>query len=620
MQFYLNGFYAGDPTISPVEASGRSTSDDVDVLIVGSGPAGLVLGAQLSRFADVKTRIVERKPGPMRLGQADGVQCRSIEMLEAFGLSSKILAEAHWVNETTFWQPSAADPSRITRTGRIRDVEEGVSEFPHVVVNQARVHDYLLTAMRRASAHLVPDYGVEFVDLTVDEDPDHPVLVTLRDVGTGTEDKVRTQYVVGCDGAHSRVRTAIGRRMAGDSANHAWGVMDILPITEFPDIRLKSAIQSSQDGNLLLIPREGGYLARFYVDLGEVTESNREAIRTTTSDEIVKTAGRILHPYTLESAETVWFSIYEVGQHLTDAFDDAAGRGREPRVFIAGDACHTHSAKAGQGMNVSMHDAFNLGWKLAAVLRGHAAPSLLATYSDERHPIAKELIDFDREWSAMMAAVPSDANDATADDRARLEHYYVQHARFTTGTATRYGPSLLTGGNEYQNLASGFEVGTRFHSTPVTRIADAKCIELGHIHRADGRWRLYLFADEHRRQLNDTCDWLANHSDSPIRRYTPPNADIDATIDVRAILHQTHRDVDVTRLPNLLRPRKGRFGLIDHEKAFSSFAHGSDAFKARGVDSENGVMILVRPDQHIALVLPLIATSALAEFLKHILI
>ena len=79
-----------------------------------------------------------------------------------------------------------------------------------------------------------------------------------------------------------------------------------------------------------------------------------------------------------------------------------------PRVFIAGDACHTHSAKAGQGMNVSMQDAFNLGWKLAAVLQGRSDPALLATYSAERQPVARELIDFDREWSAMLAAPPRD--------------------------------------------------------------------------------------------------------------------------------------------------------------------------------------------------------------------
>jgi phenol 2-monooxygenase len=263
-----------------------------------------------------------------------------------------------------------------------------------------------------------------------------------------------------------------------------------------------------------------------------------------------------------------------------------------------------------------MHDAFNLGWKLAAVLRGHAAPSLLATYSAERHPVAKELIDFDREWSAMMAAEPV----ATSTDAVQLLPYYVQHSRFTTGVATRYRSSPLTGGDEYQHLAKGFEVGTRFHSTPVTRVADAKRVELGHVHRADGRWRVYLFADRHRTVLDATCAWLASHPDSPVRRYTPPDADIDAILDVRAVLHVPHRDVDVAALPDLLLPRKGRFGLVDHEKAFSSFADGSDAYQRRGVDFELGAMVLVRPDQHIAQVLPLAGTADLATFLERIFI
>jgi phenol 2-monooxygenase (NADPH) len=88
---------------------------------------------------------------------------------------------------------------------------------------------------------------------------------------------VRAKYVVGCDGARSRVRDAIGATPRGDFANHAWGVVDMLAVTDFPDIRLKAAIQSADEGNILLIPREGGYLVRLYVDLGEIDPNNREA-------------------------------------------------------------------------------------------------------------------------------------------------------------------------------------------------------------------------------------------------------------------------------------------------------------------------------------------------------
>jgi phenol 2-monooxygenase len=167
---------------------------------------------------------------------------------------------------------------------------------------------------------------------------------------------------VGCDGARSRVRDAIGAVPSGDFANHAWGVVDMLAVTNFPDIRLKAAIQSAEEGNILLIPREGGYMVRLYVDLGEIDPANREAIRAITQEQVIETARRVLHPYTLEVRDVAWFAVYQVGQRVTDRFDDVPAdrtEDRLPRVFIAGDACHTHSAKAGQGMNVSMQDTYS---------------------------------------------------------------------------------------------------------------------------------------------------------------------------------------------------------------------------------------------------------------------
>src|SRR5690348_2470903 len=105
MQFHLNGFHAGDPEVAPSgtgAAAPGTVPDEVDVLIVGCGPAGLVLAAQLSAFPEVRTCIVERKPGPLELGQADGVACRTVEMFDALGLSDRLLREAYWVNETVF--------------------------------------------------------------------------------------------------------------------------------------------------------------------------------------------------------------------------------------------------------------------------------------------------------------------------------------------------------------------------------------------------------------------------------------------------------------------------------------------------------------------------------------
>src|SRR5207248_10618666 len=178
--------------------------------------------------------------------------------------------------------------------------------------------------------------------------------------------------------------------------------------------RLKAAIQSADEGNILLIPREGGYMVRLYVDLGEIDPNKREAFRENTQEMVIETAQRVLRPYTLDVKSVAWFAVYQVGQRVTDRFDDVPADqadSRLPRVFIAGDACHTHSAKAGQGMNVSMQDTFNLGWKLGAVLRGIAEPELLNTYSEERQRIAQELIEFDEEWSRMLSSPPKVSGD-----------------------------------------------------------------------------------------------------------------------------------------------------------------------------------------------------------------
>lgn len=273
-------------------------------------------------------------------------------------------------------------------------------------------------------------------------------------------------------------------------------------------------------------------------------------------------------------------------------------------------------------MNVSMQDAFNLGWKLAAVLRGQCAPSLLHSYSAERQAIAKELIEYDREWAKMISAPLklSDDPDGTGVDPAEVQNYFVKHGRYTAGTATRYFQSNLTGVSTHQVLAKGFPIGMRFHSAPVVRLGDAKAISLGHVARVDGRWRIYAFCDHGdpsapTSQIRALCDFLADSSESPIRRYTPDDHDIDSVIDVRAVFQQGHRDLDLGAMPSLLLPPKGRYGLRDYEKMYcANLRSGQDIFDMRGIDRDRGCMVVVRPDQYVANILPLDAFADLSEY------
>ncbi|WP_285042105.1 FAD-binding monooxygenase [Plantibacter sp. LMC-P-059a] len=619
MQFHHHGYVSGDPRVLPAAGVGvdrpDELPDEVDVLIVGSGPAGMIAAAQLSRFPTITTRIVERRPGRLAIGQADGIQARSVETFNAFGFAERITAEAYRITEMAFWKPDLDDPSRIVRGARPLDDTTGVSEYPHLIVNQARVLDYFAEYMANAPTRMRPDYGWAFQGLEIDDTAEYPVTVTLLDSSedsTGGTRTVRAKYVIGADGARSGVRQAIGCTLAGDQANHAWGVMDALAVTDFPDIRTKCAIQSGSGGSILLIPREGGHLFRMYVDLGEVPAGGGAAVRSTSIEQIIEHANAILSPYRLDVKHVAWHSVYEVGHRLTDRFDDVPldelGT-RTPRVFITGDACHTHSAKAGQGMNVSMQDSFNLAWKLGHVLEGRSPESLLATYSAERQVVAQDLIDFDREWSTLMAKRPEEFADPS-----ELADFYVRTAEFPAGFMTEYAPSAIVGEATHQHLATGFPIGKRFKSALTSRVADANHVHLGHHATADGRWRVYVFADAASPATGRSAElaaWLQDAPESPLNQ-VPDGVRADDWFDVKVVYQEHHTDIELGTVPQVFLPRVGPFDLVDYEKVYAVHPE-VDIFEERGIDRD-GAIVVVRPDQYVAHVLPLTATAELAAF------
>ncbi len=621
MQFHQYGYVSEDPRVQTPAGRGVHRSpalpDEMDVLIVGGGPAGMMMLAQLSQFPSLEVRMIERRPHRLQIGQADGIQARSVETFQAFGFAERIIAEAYRITEMTFWKPSPEDPSRIVRTARTPDDDRGISEFPHLIVNQARVLDYFAEAAQRGPGKLEPNFGWEFRGLTIEEGHDYPVRVEV--VGCagqqdGVERTIRAKYVLGADGARSKVRDAIGAKHVGSVSYHAWGVMDVLAVSDFPDLRLKAAIQS-QAGSILHIPREGGYLCRMYIDLGEVAPDDGGKVRKTPLETIIAKANEILHPYTLDVRNVPWWSVYEVGHRVTDRFDDVPADevgDRCPRVFIAGDACHTHSAKAGQGMNVSMQDSFNLGWKLGHVLTGLSPESLLRTYTAERQVIAQDLIDFDRQWSSIMAAKPEELDEPA-------EEFYVKTFEFPAGFMTQYQPSLIVGQPTYQALAEGFPIGKRFKSRKVIRISDSNPLHLGHLHEADGRWRIYAFADgtgESSPKLEQWAHWLATSEESPVVAHTRKGADSNALFDVKAIYQAPYTAVDLPAVPGAFKPIVGPFELVDLNEVFAADAD-DDIFDVRGI-SRGGAVVVVRPDQYVAHVLPLEDTAALAEFFRPI--
>lgn len=304
--------------------------------------------------------------------------------------------------EICLWNPD--ENGIIQRSDRIPDTIPGISRFQQVVLHQGRIERFFLDSMKE-HGHLTVERGVLPVSFEIDEanatDFDkYPISVTLRTlsgeeatpqqrqqhqrcangeksvIGDGlfrsnlaaddTDDLIQTamdnrdskvelvkaKFLVGCDGAHSWVRGQAGFKLEGDSTDYIWGVLDIIPITDFPDIRHRCAIHSANAGSIMVIPREKK-LVRLYIQL-QATDNRKgdKADRSwITPDIILKSAQRILHPYKLDYTYCDWWTAYQIGQRVGDHFS------LHDRVFLAGDAVHTHSPKAGQGMNVSMQDS-----------------------------------------------------------------------------------------------------------------------------------------------------------------------------------------------------------------------------------------------------------------------
>ncbi|KAI8635036.1 FAD binding domain-containing protein [Xylariaceae sp. FL1651] len=603
------------------------TPQDVDVLIIGGGSAGICAGVWLAR-SGISYRILERRPGKLENGQADGVQVRTVEVFESFGISEELLKEAYHVLEDTFWSPASSDGREgevggqekgtgIRRTHSAPDTEAGLSHLPHVILNQARVNALLTDEMERASGATNIIYGCEFRDLKIDksrvDDPDaHCVTVTA--VKDGAEQVYRAKYVLGSDGAHSQVRKALGINMVGESSDEVWGVMDVYPRTDFPDIR-KKVIIKSESGNVVIIPREGDSLVRLYIELS----GGGAAAKDVTLAQLHEKARLIFRPYTMDIAETAWWSAYVIGQRLADAFH------AEHRVFLGGDACHTHSPKAGQGMNVSLQDGNNLGWKvcepltqkpLAAVLQKRASPELLKTYVLERHKTAADLIDFDRYWSKLFSTADKQGGGITPE-------LFIKAGRYTAGLVTRYEDSVITAAAESEtSLAANLTVGMRFPSVQVVRLCDARHLQLTRALPANSRWHLVLFGGD---IINDEnaakrLQNVAMGLEGIVRAFTPSGSDIDSVLSIVLVLSSQRSNVKLEEIPEVFTPVTGKWKMKNILKVFvddeglnnSGFGH---AYEVYGIDPSRGALVVVRPDQYIARISSLEDVSSVESFL-----
>lgn len=385
----------------------------------------------LRRFG-IKTKIIDSRPEKVSLGKADGVQPKSLETFEQLGLLEKLIPLGVRVYDITFWKPD--ENLKIKRFSRETHFPPEYADLrrPYILLtHQGMVEGILLDDILLRGSDVDTNTALESYSID-DASLEYPVRSTLTSNGENLT--VDSKYVVGCDGAHSKVRKSMpNSKMEGESSDSSWGVIDGVLDTDFPDFWTKTVIKSADAGSVLGIPRERN-LTRLYIELeqqdlkNQLTDDNMKYVQ--------QSAKKIMAPYKLEWKSVEWFGIYSVGQRVASSFSD------RNRAFIVGDASHTHSPKAAQGLNVSIHDAWNLGWKISQVIKGYAPESLLTTYELERKKIGHDLINFDR--------VHAKAFDV--GDQAELAKNFQQNVRFISGVGATYGENSIN--QQAENIAT----------------------------------------------------------------------------------------------------------------------------------------------------------------------
>ncbi|RDW93184.1 uncharacterized protein DSM5745_00506 [Aspergillus mulundensis] len=459
------------PSIYDGTASDRpdwfQPAQDVDVLICGAGPFGLALGCILARQG-ITFRILDKADSPCLSGRADGVHPRALEILHSWGLASEVAEVGPILNSTVLYRNGVKLFHNHSSTCDSR--YKGIHIITQGQVERVYIRDLLRHRILVERGTTIREYAVHL------DSGSHPVEARVQNVHTGKEEVVRARHLIGADGAQSTIRQQIGVPFDGLTTDLYWAIMDCRFKTDYPHILGFNVIISAEHGGTIVIPREQGY-TRFYVQVnGERArklQENRKARRnasavgetriddhTITPAEVLEQLNKIIAPYTVEFDSPMgWFSVWRVSERVARSFSTP-----DLRVHLGGDAAHVHSVLGAFGLNSSVYDASNLGWKLGLCIRNKADPSiLLPTYDIERRLYANRVIRASGAYlrficnSHLPLAALRDLGDdleshaenlplldGTAEaDRQFLHSFFARNAMFILGVEWPIVPSAI---------------------------------------------------------------------------------------------------------------------------------------------------------------------------------
>ncbi|KAI1815057.1 FAD binding domain-containing protein [Poronia punctata] len=618
------------------QASSESDPNYYDIVIVGAGPVGLMLSTCLARLG-YRIKHVDNRAEPTPTGRADGIQPRSLDLLRNMGLKSAIMAhKPARVYEVAFWDP-LGESNGIVRTGTWASCPAFIdARYPFTtLLHQGLIERVFIADLAKNGVQIQRPWKISGFKSDEKENPEYPVEVSLEHVDGAKREKVRAKYLFGGEGARSFVREQLGIKITHkDPIAHVWGVMDGVVETDFPDIKMKCTIHSDH-GSIMVIPRENN-MVRLYIQIASSTDPDWNPRKTATEKEVQESAKRILRPYSIEWERVEWYSVYPIGQGISDRYT------LDHRVFLGGDACHTHSPKAGQGMNTAFLDAQNLAWKIHLVEGGFAKRSLLTTYEPERKEVAENLLNFDNKYAKLFSQRLPAAGVVQAASRHTNGHSenefiktFKESCEFTSGYGVAYKPNMLNWSPSHPAQSvlihpkgTKLRTGRLLANADVTRVVDANIVHLEQEIPWNGSFRIYIFAGKRQTtskalqdfafQLGSKRSFLSSYlrpdigSVSHHEKYNPHSLFFTLAI----IFAAPRQEVDITQdLPGLL--SRYRDLVYADDRWDRRVPNATAAAHAKmGLDEEKGGVVVVRPDGYVAMVTSLVEGSGTVEALN----
>lgn len=343
-----------------------NTSKEIEVLIVGAGPAGLMMACQLARH-HIRFRIIDKKEHPTNYSGALIMQAGSVEILHQMGIAHKVIQEGIIANNICILY----NGKHLVKIP-VKNIGSGLTPFPYLLMVAQSKTEQLLTDVINDQGFRI-ERRTELVSFTQDNTG---VTAQIKSVD-GIEETVKAQYLIAADGGQSTIRKQLNIPFIGKSHQKSLFIMDCKARTDLLSDEIYFSLSNKTISGFF--PLVNG---KWRIDgtIPKVLESKG----TLTFDDVEKHFSERIR-MNLRLYNPDWFSVFHSHQHCASSF-------QENRCFLIGDAAHIHSPVGAQGMNTGLQDAFNLGWKLAFVIRGKAKPGLLKTYTTERLPIAKTIL------------------------------------------------------------------------------------------------------------------------------------------------------------------------------------------------------------------------------------